>query len=431
MDAIKGLMDFIDRAPTAFHAVAAIRAELEAAGYACLSERERWQLEPGGRYCLTRNGSSVIAFRVPEGGLNHFQIVASHSDSPAFKLKPNPARTSQGCAVLNVEKYGGMLMSTWLDRPLSIAGRLVVAEEDGLRTRLVNVDAPLAVIPNMPIHFNRSANDGVAWNAQVDMQPVYGMEGADYLQTVAEWAGVEPERVAGGDLFLYNRDRATRFGVDGAFISAPRLDDLECTYTSLRAFLAAKPTGHVDVYCVFDNEEVGSGTKQGADSTLLIETLRRIALALDGAPQALEAAIAGSFMVSADNAHAAHPNHPDKYDPENRTFMNRGVVVKSNANQKYTTDGVSAAVFERICAGAGVPTQRFANRSDVPGGSTLGNIANAHASMNTVDIGLAQLAMHSAMETAGARDVEHMIRALTAFYEAEIDVRSDGWIEIK
>ena len=335
MDAIKGLMDFIDRAPTAFHAVAAIRAELEAAGYACLSERERWQLEPGGRYYLTRNGSSVIAFRVPEGGLTHFQIVASHSDSPAFKLKPNPARTSQGCAVLNVEKYGGMLMSTWLDRPLSIAGRLVVAEEDGLRTRLVNVDAPLAVIPNMPIHFNRSANDGVAWNAQVDMQPVYGMEGADYLQTVAEWAGVEPERVAGGDLFLYNRDRATRFGVDGAFISAPRLDDLECAYTSLRAFLAAKPTGHVDVFCVFDNEEVGSGTKQGADSTLLIETLRRIALALDGAPKALEAATK-AFAPKAGTKADPQPDQP--------VDISGAKVTVSPASATYTGGAVEPAV---------------------------------------------------------------------------------------
>ena len=194
---VAGFLDFVRRSPTAFHAVSVIARILEEAGYAQLSEAEAWRLKPGDRRYVTRNGSALIAFRVPEGGLNHFQIVASHSDSPAFKLKPNPARTSQGCAVLNVEKYGGMLMSTWLDRPLSIAGRLVVAEEDGLRTRLVNVDAPLAVIPNMPIHFNRSANDGVAWNAQVDMQPVYGMEGADYLQTVAEWAGVAPERGAG------------------------------------------------------------------------------------------------------------------------------------------------------------------------------------------------------------------------------------------
>ena len=332
---------------------------------------------------------------------------------------------------MNVEKYGGMLMSTWLDRPLSLAGRLVVRDGDRLTTRLVNVDSDLAVIPNVPIHFNRNVNDGVAWNAQVDMLPVIGAEGADYIEIVANAAGVGRDSIAGCDLFLYNRDKAKRVGAAGEYICAPRLDDLECAYTSLRAFLRAAPGEHSNVYCLFDNEEVGSGSKQGADSTLLDEALRRIALALKLPSQALEAAVAGSFMVSADNAHAVHPNHPDKYDPENRVYMNRGVVIKSNANQKYTTDALSAAVFAAVCDRAGVPTQQFANRSDIPGGSTLGNISNAHVSMNTVDIGLAQLAMHSACETAGALDVEYMVRALQAFYEAEIIVETDGLVALR
>ncbi len=429
-DYIDGLLTFIDAAPTAFHAVQRVCDALEDAGYVRLHEEQPWRLVPGGRYYVTRNCSSLIAFRLPEGGLTHFQIAASHSDSPCFKLKPNAERTAQGCALLNVEKYGGMLMSSWLDRPLSVAGRLIVECEGGLRTVLADAGRDLAIIPNVPIHFNRNANDGVKWNPQVDMLPIFGAEGASFLSVVAASAGVDRESIVGGDLFLYNRDRAKRFGADDAFIAAPRLDDLECAFASLRALLDAAPSKHVDMLCVFDNEEVGSGTKQGADSTLLENTLRRIALALDAGPQALEAAIARSFLVSADNAHAVHPNHPEKYDEQNRVYMNKGVVVKSNANQKYTSDGLSLAVFERICARAGVPTQRFANRSDIPGGSTLGNISNAHASMNAVDIGLAQLAMHSALETAGAQDVGHMVRALRAFYESEIEIKEDGIIGI-
>lgn len=430
MDAIRGLMNFIDASPTAFHATEEISRALKEAGYERLEEREVWTIVPGGRYFLTRNRSSLIAFRIPERGFAPFQIVASHGDSPCFKLKPNPEKTAQGLALLNVEKYGGMLMSTWMDKPLSVAGRLIVAGEKGLETRLVNVDRDIAIIPNVPIHFNRNANDGVALNAQVDMLPVIGEEGVDILSVVAERAGVSREAIAGCDLFLYNRDRSAQIGINGEFISAPRLDDLACAYASLRALLAAKPSRHIDVLCVFDNEEVGSGSKQGADSTLLIDVLRRISLALDAAPQALEAAIAGSFMISADNAHAVHPNHPEKYDEENRVRMNGGVVVKSNANQKYTSDGLSSALFERLCARACVPTQRFANRSDIAGGSTLGNIAAAHASMNAVDIGLAQLAMHSARETMGAKDVGHMIRALTAFHESEIEVAGDGTVNM-
>ncbi len=430
MDAIRGLMDFIDASPTAFHAIQNICKTLTAEGWRRLEEREEWRLRPGGRYYVTRNRSSVIAFRVPESGFAHFQIVASHSDSPCFKLKPLPKCGSEGLAMLNVEPYGGMLMSTWMDRPLSVAGRVIVAGEAGLETCLVNVDRNLALIPNRPIHFNRDANKGVELNPQVDMLPVIGSEGTDIMDAVAEAAGVDREAIVGGDLFLYNRDRASLWGSRGEFIAAPRLDDLECAWASARALLEARPARHIDVLCVFDNEEVGSGTKQGADSTLLIETLRRVALALNAPGQALERALAGSFMLSADNAHAAHPNHPEQYDRENRVHMNGGVVVKFNARQKYTSDGVSAAVFEHLCAGAGVPTQRFSNRSDVPGGSTLGNIANSHASMNTVDIGLAQLAMHSACECAGTEDVGHMIRAMRAFHESEIDVRSDGHIAI-
>ena len=424
MDAIQGLMDFLAASPTAFHAVENIRGMLEAAGYATLNEFEPWNLAPGGRYLVTRNQSSIIAFRVPEAGGDHFQIVSTHSDSPCFKLKPDAARAGQGYAMLNVEKYGGMIMSTWFDRPLSVAGRVIVRTDAGYETRLVDLDRDLAVIPNVPIHFNREVNDGVKLNPQVDMLPVVGEEGADCMALVAEAAGAKREDIAGGDLFLICRDRPRRWGAGEEYLLSPRLDDLECAYASARALIDAKPSGHIDMLCVFDNEEVGSGTKQGADSDLLTGVLGRICRSL-GIGEA-EAAVCRSFMLSADNAHAVHPNHPEKYDQENRVRMNGGVVVKFNANQKYTSDGVSQAVFESICRGAGVPVQRFANRSDVPGGSTLGNIANAHASMNTVDIGLAQLAMHSCYETAGADDVDFMITGMKAFYETEIDALTDG-----
>lgn len=426
---MQNMLEFIENSPTAFHAVENICAELDRACYVRLQENQAWKLVPGGRYYFTRNLSSIVAFQIPESGFSHFQIIASHSDSPCFKLKPDAMRTSAGCyAQINVEKYGGMLMSTWMDRPLSIAGRVIVKEDKGISTRLVNVDHDLALIPNMPIHFNREANDGVSYNAQTDMLPIYGNIDANYMDIIAENAKVKKNDIVGSDLFLYNRAWGSVWGANNEFFSVGRIDDLECVYTSLKAFLNTSSGDHINMFCVFDNEEVGSGTKQGADSDILFQATQRIALALETPAQALEAALAGSFMLSADNAHAVHPNHPEKYDLENRVYMNQGIVVKFNANQKYTSDGMSAAAFETICANAGVPVQRFSNRSDIAGGSTLGNIANAHISMNTVDIGLAQLAMHSAYETAGTADVEYMIRAMRTFYETEITVSEDGKI---
>ena len=428
MDPINGMMDFIRRSPTAFHAVANLREMLEGQGFRPLNECESWKLVPGGRYCVTRNQSSIIAFRIPKGDFNHFQLVASHSDSPCFKLKPSAGRDSNGYAILNVEKYGGMIMQTWFDRPLSIAGRAVVRTAEGIGTRLVCLDRDLALIPNLPIHFNRAVNDGVKLNPQVDMLPVIGEAGTDYMALVAEALGVDGADILGCDLYLVIRDEPRRWGAKGEYIVSPRLDDLECAYASIRALLNAKPSDHVDMACVFDNEEVGSGTRQGADSTFLSEVTRRIVATLGGGDY--ETALARSMMLSADNAHGVHPNHPEKYDENNRVALNGGVVVKFNAAQKYTSDGVSQAVFEEICRRADVPVQRFANRSDIPGGSTLGNIANTHASMITVDIGLAQLSMHAANESAGVHDLAHMIRAMRAFHETEVVILGDGRIRL-
>ena len=430
---IRDMMEYLRASCSAFHAIDALAKKLEAAGYARLQESANWALMPGGKYFLTRNQSSLIAFAIPECGFAPLQIVASHSDSPVFKLKKHAQVEALGHYVqLNVEKYGGMLMNTWLDRPLSIAGRVVVKNGTKLETRLVDVGRDLVLIPNLAIHMNRELAEGGKYNAQVDMMPLLGgADAKDALDAIiAGAAGVDAAQVAGGDLYLYNRMQPSVWGANEEYISAPRLDDLECAYTSTEAFLQAKVGRHINMLCVFDNEEVGSGTRQGADSTLLAGVIRRIACALNADEQQVQAALASSFMVSADNAHAVHPNHPEKADAQNRPYMNEGIVVKFSANQKYTSDGVTAAVFADICARAGVPVQYFHNRSDVIGGSTLGNISGTHVSIMAVDIGLAQLAMHSSYETAGVKDVGYMIDGLKAFYEAEIRLAGDGEIKV-
>jgi len=426
---VYGFIDFVKKSPSAFHAVANICARLQENGFEMLKERDMWKIVPGGKYMVTRNLSSVIAFTVPEKGMSHFQIVSSHSDSPTFKLKPGFEEVSAGKYLrLNTEKYGGMLMSTWFDRPLSIAGRVLVRTDKGFATKLVDLDRDSVMIPNMPIHFNREINDGYKYNAQADTLPLYGEASSKgkLMQEIADACGASVDSIASCDLYLYPRTPGSVWGADDAFFSCAKIDDLECAYTSMEAFIEAGAADQINVLAVFDNEEVGSSTKQGADSTFLTDVLNRAASALGATDSEIRAAIASSFMVSADNAHAVHPNHAEKYDADNRTFMNEGVVIKFNANQKYTTDAVSNAIFAGIYEAAGVPVQRFANRSDVLGGSTLGNIANTHASMNTVDIGLPQLAMHSAYETAGVKDVDYMVDALRKFYQTQIIVEADG-----
>ena len=430
---IRDFLTFVQKSPTAFQAAQNMTLSLEKQGFSPLREKDAWSLQPGGRYYVTRNRSAVIAFTLPEAAPTHFQIVASHSDSPTFKLKPRCEDIACGRYIrLNVERYGGMIMSSWFDRPLSIAGRVMARTPAGLETRLVDLNRDAVLIPNMPIHFNREVNDGYKYNAQSDLPPLYaqGTEPGRLMADIAAACDVKPEDIVGADLFLYNRTPGSLWW-DGAFFSCPRIDDLECAWTSLNAFLDAPAQGHANVYAVFDNEEVGSGTKQGADSTFLKDVLARLCACLGMSDSEARRAMAQSFMVSADNAHGVHPNHPDKYDAQNRTFLNDGVVIKHNANQKYTTDAVSCAVFAEICRRADVPVQHFSNRSDMLGGSTLGNIANSQVSMNTVDIGLAQLAMHSCYETAGVKDADHMTSALAAFYRTDIQTLGDGCLNLK
>ena len=421
------MLQFIQKSPTCFHAVAALKEMLEAEGYREWKETEAWSVEEGGKYYVVRNESSIIALQFPQkDGYKGFHMVASHSDSPSFKVKEAPEMLVEKQYVkLNTEKYGGMILSTWLDRALSVAGRVVVQGEEGLQTRLVNIDKDLLVIPNVAIHMNREMNKGVEYNPQIDMLPL--MAGAvssegeedpkgNLLKMAAEEIGVEPEEILGHDLFLYVREPGRVLGANDEFVFSPRLDDLQCAYASMRAFLESTPEDYVNVCAVFDNEEVGSGTRQGADSTFLEDVLARCCEAAGMTKGEYCRLVAGSFLISADNAHAVHPNHPEKADPTNRPYLNGGPVIKYHGSQKYTSDAVTSAKMKSLCKKAGVPCQTFANRSDSVGGSTLGNISTAHVSVASVDIGLPQLAMHSAVETAGVMDTWYCVEALKEFY---------------
>lgn len=416
------MLDFIDKSPSCFHAVKNIEDLLAAVGFSRLREAEEWRLESGKGYFVTRNDSSVIAFRLPQTEKPFgFHIVATHSDSPSFKVKENPETSVEEHYVrLNTEKYGGMILSTWLDRALSVAGRIAIRGEKGVETRLVNVDRDLLVIPNVAIHMNRDMNNGVAYHPQTDMLPLFadgsGKEKPQLLDTVAEAAEVDKTAILGHDLFLYTREKGKCIGQNGEFVLAPRLDDLQCVFSAVRAFAGTKPEQYINVCAVFDNEEVGSGTRQGADSTFLEDVLWRIAEAENLCRSEYLRLLAGSFLISADNAHAVHPNHPEKADPTNRPYLNGGIVIKYHGSQKYTTDAVSAAVLKKLCSRAGVPFQTYANHSDIVGGSTLGNLSTAHVSVSSVDIGLPQLAMHSAVETAGTRDTQYAVELFGEFF---------------
>ena len=420
---VKGLFEFIEESPSQFHVVENERQRFLKEGFIELSESKQWNIELGKNYFVTRNGSSILAFRMPKNEFKSFMIMASHSDSPSFRIKEMPEMKEGHYVKLNTEKYGGMLMAPWFDRPLSIAGRAIIKTKNGIETKLVNLDKDLCMLPSLAIHMNREANDGYKYNPQKDLLPLVSMdENFKLKKLVADSLSVKEDDILGSDLFLYNREPGKVWGANDEFISIRRLDDLQCSYSSMMGLLAAKNSNTaVQVHVTFDNEEVGSGTKQGADSTFLYDTLVRINEAMNGNNSTLLTAIANSFMVSADNAHALHPNYPEKSDPTNKVFMNEGVVIKFNANQKYMTDGLAYGIFAELCNQAKVPYQTFVNRSDVAGGSTLGNISNAHVSINGVDIGLAQLAMHSCYETAGVKDTEYLLKIATKFYESVIE----------
>lgn len=428
MNSTKALLQFISNSPTAFHAVESVSRQLDENGFVCLKESDTWDLAPGKGYYFTRNQSSIIAFRMPTEAPTRFLITASHTDSPCFKLKKNHL-SAQGDSYIRLvtEVYGGTILSSWCDRPLSLAGRVILCKDGNFTAKTVKIDRDLLVIPNVCIHMNRNINTGYTYNAAVDMMPLFAQKGTgeDPIKNlIAEELQCDPTEIAEMELFVYSRTSGAIWGPSNEFFSAPRIDNLMSVYATLQGFLQAPV--QADSVCVFyaaDNEETGSSTKQGAASVMLSDALERISRATNADKMQL---LASSMMVSADNAHAIHPNHPELSDAQNAPRMNAGVVIKSNAAQKYATDAISAALFSRICQEASVPTQSYANRSDMPGGSTLGSIANTKVPLITVDVGMAQLAMHSAYETAGALDTQYLIDATARFYNTQIIANGDG-----
>lgn len=416
---IHQLFDFIQCSPTASHTAATVRAMLVQAGFTQLLESQPWDLQPGGRYYTTRGMSSLIAFQVPKADFHGFSVVAPHGDSPCFKVKESPELRVDGqYTKLNTEVYGGMQLALWTDRPLSVAGRLAVRTETGVKGVLCDIRRDLLLIPGVAIHMNRGVNEGVKLDPQKDTLPLLGGSQAELKKLVAENAGVAPEDILSWDLYLYSRAQGTVFGAEKEFIAAPRLDDLECVFAAAKAFLAGENRENVTVLSLFDNEETGSLTRQGADSPFLSEVLERISLSCGKSREEHLRAIASGFMLSADNAHAVHPDSPEKSDPTNRCYLNGGVVVKHSP--RYASDALTAGLFQRICQKAGVPVQVYYNNSKIPGGGTLGNLSGSHVALPTVDIGLAQLSMHSPYETAGAKDLDYMVWAMQAFYESVI-----------
>lgn len=430
---VEQLLTFIDKSPTPFHVVDNMKKELDAAGYTQLLEGAQWDLKENGKYYVIRNGASIIAFRIPKKDFVGYQIIASHSDFPAFKIKEHPEMKVKDYYVkLNVEKYGGVFSAPWLDRPLSIAGRAIVKDGNTIKTKLVNADRDLVLIPNLAIHINRSVNEGQPYNIQTELLPLYGteLENGALLKQLSSESGVEVENVIGNDLYLYNRMPGTIWGADREFYSAGRIDNIGCAHSSLKAFLATEGGDSVPMHCAFDNEECGSESKHGAASTFLKDVLIRINECCGGNESKYRRLLASSFMLSADNGHALHPNYPDKACPTNAPMLNKGIVLKFNGNLKYTTDGLTAAVVDQICEKAGVPYQTFIDRSDLQGGYTLGHISETQVSLNSADIGLPQLAMHSPYETAGVKDVEYMVKAMETFFQSSVVETGYGEYEV-
>ncbi len=421
---MKTLSEFIKSCTDSWHTASEITNTLEKSGFTELNEGDVWNLKRGASYYVTRNMSSVIAFKIPNEDFKSYMIAAAHGDSPCFKIKSTPHLADEHYIRLNTEGYGGALLSSWLDRPLSVSGRVVVEEGDCLKIRLVNLDRDSLIIPSLAPHIDRTPKGERELCIGRDMPPLYAVnaDGADFMDEIAKRANTTKDKIKGHDLMLYNREEPRVWGKNNEFISAPRLDDLQCVYALLGGFIKGANSKAVQVYCAFDNEEVGSGTRQGAKSDFLAATLRRISEGLGLSYSGHMQKLSSSFMVSADNGHAIHPNHKDASDPANFPKINGGVVIKYNASQRYTTDALSEAIFKKICDRANIPYQVYANRSDITGGSTLGNFAAEKTCVPAIDVGLSQLAMHSSYETAGALDTQYLTDAIAEFYSSALDL---------
>lgn len=421
------LIDFLYDSPTAFHAVNNLKTSLESSGFEELKEEDKWNLEKGGKYYTTKNSSALIAFTVGKGKVeeNGFKIIGAHTDSPTFRIKPNSEMIAENNYIkLNTEVYGGLIRSTWMDRPLSVAGRVVLKGKNPLSpvSKLLNIKKPILIIPSLAIHMNREANTGGELNPQKDTLPLLAMVNEELekdnvlLNTIAKELSVDKSEILDFDLFLYEFEKGCIVGLNDEFISSGRLDDLQMVHAGIDAIKNAPITHGINVMVCFDNEEVGSSTKQGADSDMLSNILERIVVCLGGGREEFFRALGKSFIISGDNAHAIHPNSPEKADPTNKPIINKGPVIKINANCAYTSDADSSAVYETICENAGVPVQKFVNRSDSRGGSTIGPISSTHLNIRSVDIGNPTLAMHSIRELAGVMDHTYVTKSFLEFY---------------
>ncbi len=422
------LIDFIHQSPTAFHVIKEAKNILSKAGFIELNMGESWKLKKGAKYYTTKNDSALFAFQLGTAPLeeNGIKLVSAHSDSPGFKIKPDPEILADGRYLkLNTEVYGGPILNTWMDRPLSLAGRVLIKNKNILQpiSKLVDFKKPLLVIPNMAIHLNRSVNDGVELNKQVDTLPLMAsvsntFEKDNYLlRLIAEELKIKQEDILDFDLFLYEYDKGCIIGANQEFISSGKLDDLAMVHAGIKAISGRTGKSSTHFLCIFDNEEVGSVTKQGAGSPVLRNIIERIMEKLGKSQEDYQRTIFNSYMISADMAHAIHPNHPEKHDPVLHPTINGGPVIKIHANQKYTSDGESTAIFESLCEKADIPYQKFVNRSDMVGGSTLGNISTGKLDIRTVDIGNPMLAMHSVRELAGVKDHNYITKVFETFFK--------------
>jgi len=422
------LIEFIYKSPTAFHAVKSLKEILSGEGFKEIREEEKWKLEKGSKYFMTKNDSALIAFVVGKGKIheNGFKIIGAHTDSPSFRVKPNPEMVSENTYIkLNTEVYGGPILNTWLDRPLALAGRVILKGDNPLylESKLVNINKPMMIIPNLAIHMNRGVNEGIALNKQVDMLPMAGLINDQFekdnflVKILSQELTVDAKEILDFDLFLYEYEKGTIIGLEEEFISSGRLDDLEAVHGGITALIKSQVPKATNVLVCFDNEEVGSSTKQGADSPMLTNVLERIVLALDGNREDYFRALSKSFIISADAAHAVHPNKGEKSDPTNKPLLNKGPAIKLAANQSYTSDSDSTSVFKALCEKAQVPVQKFVNRSDERGGSTIGPISSTHLNIRSVDIGTPMLAMHSIRELCGVMDHYYVEKVFEEFYD--------------
>lgn len=413
------LFDFIGKSPSVFHVIDSVEGELIGAGFVKLDKSQEWDLEQGGKYYITTNQTTILAFELPKKDYDGFHIVASHSDFPTFKIKANPeVKFEKSYTTLSVERYGGPIMGAWFDRPLSIAGRVIFEENGMIQEKNIDFGADCISIVNLAIHMNREVNSGVSISVAKDMQPIWAgaKNEKSFMEEVARLASVDVDAILDMDLYLYNRMPGSIWGANEEFISAPKLDDLQCAFTSMKAFLQAECQTKVKVLAIFDNEEVGSSSRQGGKSNFLESLLKRIAENQGRTEEGFNMDLANSFLLSADNAHAVHPNYPEKADKTNHPYPNGGVVIKYAANQTYTTDGRSGAYVKSWCKKAGVQHQIFHNHSDAAGGSTLGNLAVLQVPIMAADIGAAQLAMHSPYETGGIEDTWNLMKLMEEFY---------------